>query len=332
MNSASVAVVGGGLAGLACARRLRQAGVPLRVFESRRAPGGRMATRRYQAASFDHGAQYFAASGAGFRQVVEQACAAGAAGRWRPDWPGGDQERKELWVGTPGMSALPRQLAEGLDIEYGARIVRIEHARRGWTLLDDRGAAHTDFGAIALALPAPIAAQLAAPHTALAARVHTVRMAPCWAVMAAFAEPLERLPDASFTGDAVLPWFARNGSKPGRDAAQAWVLHASADWSRREFDSPPERVQRTLLERLAAQAGRALPRPVLADSHRWRHARVETPLGEPCLYDRAAGIGFCGDWCLDARVEAAFQSGDALGAELAEARGDEGSGKMRGSR
>jgi predicted NAD/FAD-dependent oxidoreductase len=331
MNSTSVAVVGAGLAGLACARRLAAAGVVTRVFEAQRAPGGRIATRRHQAASFDHGAQYFTATGAAFRQVVAESCATGAAGRWRPDWPGGEQERKELWVGMPGMSALPRLLTAGLDIEYGARIVRIGHARCGWSLLDDRGAVHADFGTVVLALPAPIAAVLAATHTALAARVHAVRMAPCWAVVAAFAEPLERLPDAAFTGDAVLPWYARNSSKPGRDAGEAWVLHASAEWSRREFDTSPERVQRSLLDRFAAQAGRSLPRAVLTDSHRWRHARVETPLGEPCLYDRAAGIGFCGDWCLDARVEAAFQSGDALGSLLAESRGMEGSGKMRGS-
>ncbi|HEY7753578.1 MAG TPA: FAD-dependent oxidoreductase [Steroidobacteraceae bacterium] len=332
MNSASVAVVGAGLAGLACARRLAAAGVAARVFEAQRAPGGRIATRRYEAASFDHGAQYFTATGAAFRQVVAEACAGGAAGRWRPEWPDGEQERKELWVGMPGMGALPRLLAGGLDIEYGARIVRIGQARRGWSLLDDRGAVHSDFDTVVLALPAPVAALLAATHTALAARVHAVRMAPCWAVVAAFAEPPGSLPDASFTGDPVLPWYARNSSKPGRDAGEAWVLHASAEWSRREFDTSPERVQKALLERLAAQAGKSLPQTVLADSHRWRHARVEAPLGEPCLYDRAAGIGFCGDWCLDARIEAAFQSGDALGAQLAEARGAEGSGRMRGSR
>ncbi len=332
MNSASVAVVGAGLAGLACARRLQAAGLHLRVFESQRAPGGRMATRRYQAACFDHGAQYFTATGAAFRQVVEQAAAAGLVDRWRPHWPGGEQERKELWVGVPGMSALPRRLADGLEIEYGARIVRIEHARRGWTLLDDRGLAYTDFGAVVLALPAPTAAALAAPHTALAARVHAVPMAPCWAVVAAFREPLAGLPDAAFTGDAVLPWFARNGSKPGRDAPQSWVLHASAQWSLCELDAPPGRVQKALLEAFAALAGRELPRPLLCDGHRWRHARVEAPVGENYLYDRAAAIGFCGDWCLDARVEAAYQSGDALGAALAEAREAEGSGRMRGSR
>jgi predicted NAD/FAD-dependent oxidoreductase len=41
------------------------------------------------------------------------------------------------------------------------------------------------------------------------------------------------------------------------------------------------------------------------------------PLGRAFLLDESAGVGFCGDWCLDARVEAAYLSGDALGAALA---------------
>ncbi len=62
MNSLSVAVVGAGLAGIACALRLGEAGVHARVFESQRAPGGRLATRRFAVASFDHGAQYLTAT------------------------------------------------------------------------------------------------------------------------------------------------------------------------------------------------------------------------------------------------------------------------------
>jgi hypothetical protein len=99
-----------------------------------------------------------------------------------------------------------------------------------------------------------------------------------------------------------------------------------------EFDQPVQAVQRALLERFAAHAGRALPRALVADAHRWRHARVEAPLGEPCLFDAESGIGFCGDWCLGARAEAAWESGTALGARLAEARDAAGSGKMRDSR
>jgi predicted NAD/FAD-dependent oxidoreductase len=332
MNSVSVAVIGAGLAGLACARRLAAHGVPFRMFESQRAPGGRLATRRFEAGSFDHGAQYLTATDDGFRQMIAAAQAAGSVERWQPRWPDRDARDRELWVGTPGMTALPRRLADDLDVEYGARVVRLEQGRRGWALMDDRGSAHVDFSAVVLALPAPLAAALAAPHTPLAARAAAVPMAPCWAVMAAFDRPLEGVPDASLSGDPVLPWFARNGSKPGRDAADAWVLHAGPGWSRQAFEQPASVVQKALLERFATHIGQTLPRLLLSDSHRWRHARVERPLGEPYLLDPDSGIGFCGDWCLDARAEAAYLSGDALGMELAQFRRAARSGKMRDSR
>jgi renalase len=130
----------------------------------------------------------------------------------------------------------------------------------------------------------------------------------------------------------MLRWYARNGSKPGRDARDSWVLHAASDWSRVEFDQPAQNVQRALLDRFSEHISRALPRALVSDAHRWRHARVEAPLGEACLLDLDSGIGFCGDWCLEARAEAAWLSGAALGTALSEARLAIGSGKIRGSR
>jgi renalase len=91
-------------------------------------------------------------------------------------------------------------------------------------------------------------------------------------------------------------------------------------------------VQRALLDRFSERIGRPLPRTLLADSHRWRHVRVDSALAEDCLLDLDAGLGFCGDWCIGARAEAAWLSGTALGARLAEARETFGSGKIRGSR
>jgi predicted NAD/FAD-dependent oxidoreductase len=51
-------------------------------------------------------------------------------------------------------------------------------------------------------------------------------------------------------------------------------------------------------------------------AHRWRYARVDRPLGEEAWWDAARRIGACGDWCLDARVEAAFLSGRALAGRM----------------
>ena len=56
--------------------------------------------------------------------------------------------------------------------------------------------------------------------------------------------------------------------------------------------------------------GAAAPNTLLA--HRWRHALVETAIGQPGLWDPATRIGVCGDWCLGGRVEAAYVSGIGL--------------------
>ena len=58
MTLQDVAVVGAGLAGLVCARRLQQAGLAVTVLEKSRGLGGRMATRRIDGSPLDHGARY----------------------------------------------------------------------------------------------------------------------------------------------------------------------------------------------------------------------------------------------------------------------------------
>jgi len=318
MTGRSVAVIGAGLAGLSCATRLAAAGHAVAVLDKGRSVGGRMATRREEACSWDHGAQYFTRRDPGFAALVERAAAAGHAARWLPRWPGGEQESTELWVGTPGQSSLPRFLAAGLDVRTGTRIVTLRRERDAWVLTDDRDGRHGPFGFVVIALPAPQAAALAAGHSTLAPRVAPVPMAPCWAVLVAFDRPLEVPIDADWQDDPVLPWIARNGSKPQRRGLEGWVLHASPGWSREHLEDSPAAVQERLLRAFAARLGAAsLPPMSAVAAHRWRHARVEAPLGEPFLVDAAAGIGFCGDWCLDARVEAAYLSGDGLGAHLA---------------
>jgi renalase len=317
MHQAKFAVIGAGLAGLACARRLADAGRAVTVFDKGRVAGGRMATRRTGLATWDHGAQYFTARDPGFGQLVVQARDAGQLETWRPRWPGGEQEERSLWVGVPGISALPRWMARSLDVVSCTRILSLSRRAAMWNLTDDRGGSFEGFDLVVVAMPAPQAAALADGHSDLARTVASVRMDPCWAVMAAFERRLDAELDADWSPDPVLPWLARNSSKPGRAGLDAWVLHADAAWSREHLDDDAGPVQAALLGRLAERLSLVLPPVAAVEAHRWRHARVEGPLGEAYLLDRGAGIAFCGDWCLDARVEAAFMSGDRLGAELA---------------
>src|SRR4051812_28611384 len=65
-----IAVIGAGIAGIACARTLAQAGHRVSVFEKSRGTGGRMSTRDTEFGGFDHGAQYFTVRDARFEKVL----------------------------------------------------------------------------------------------------------------------------------------------------------------------------------------------------------------------------------------------------------------------
>jgi renalase len=315
-----VAIVGAGLAGLACARTLAAHGVELALFDKGRSAGGRLATRRVeqdgQVFAFDHGAQYLTARGALFRALLD---AAGAR-----TWPA---EGKR--VGVPRMSALARGLAEGLSPAVGREVIALEGGPGAWMLrhvasrrpgstVEDDPRTEGPFDAVALAVPAPQAATLLArPAQHLARVVELVRMAPCWTLMAAFETKLD-LPDTLRPQDGPIGWAARDSSKPGRDAGrECWVVQATAAWSRENLERRPAEAQAALMEAFAALAGAELPPVLFAAAHRWRHALVETPLGAPCLWEPSRGLGAAGDWCIGARAEAAVESGAALGALIA---------------
>ena len=325
-DAPSVTVVGAGLSGLLCARRLTAAGLTVRVLDKARGTSGRMATRREGALRFDHGAQYFTARSQPFRDLVRDWQDAGVVEEWsgplvRLD---GDEVQParpaRRYVGVPGMSAVGRHLASDLDVTLERRVARVERNGRGHLLLDegDQVLAHSD--AVVLAMPAPQAAALVADQSpALAADLEAVPHTPCWALMVRFAEPLPVDWAGAWVADGPLGWLAREASKPGREAGESWVLHARPWWSELMAGLDGERVGQELLRALGALVGRPLPAVDQAQSHFWAHAQPVQALTSGCLGDGL--IGVCGDWCAGARVEGAALSARAVSERLLAALG-----------
>ena len=84
MDEVRIAVIGAGIAGLACARELARADAKVTVFERSRGLGGRLGTRRQGNLAFDHGAQFITARSRSFVKYAEVAGRAGVLGRWSP--------------------------------------------------------------------------------------------------------------------------------------------------------------------------------------------------------------------------------------------------------
>ena len=71
-QTTDVLVIGAGMAGLIAAAELRRAGRRVLVLDKSRGGGGRLASRRIDGATFDHGAQFITTRDPRFADLIEQ--------------------------------------------------------------------------------------------------------------------------------------------------------------------------------------------------------------------------------------------------------------------
>lgn len=327
-----IAIIGAGLAGLTCARRLQAQGHSVIVYEKGGNIGGRMSTRQTELGGFDLGAQYFTASSDRFRKEVTAWRKAG----WVVPWEGklvtldhgraqsagrSDGTGRQRLVAVPGMASLAQHMAQGVEVRTEHAVAALERQGMQWLLsvrCDTVPIAATagPFDAVVLAIPADLALPLLRPVLAFADQVDQAHLAPCWALILGFQDALNLGYDGAWVQSSRLKWIARDASKPQRRPGEHWIGHASPEWSTEHLDDDPERVKEKLLKAFHEATGSPV-NPVYADVHRWLYAQASSTLEADCLWDEAARIGVCGDWFaagLDGsgRVENAYLSAMAL--------------------
>lgn len=295
----NVAVIGAGMAGLQAARRLVDHGCSVVVFDKGRRAGGRLATRRVDGFTFNHGCQYFSARDHEFAEAVTPFSAPWAlAGAGR-------------LTGVPDMAAVAAGLAARLPVRQSAHVRGLRRGADGWRLRFD-ASEEGPFDALVLAVPAlQAAALLDGCGHGFAGRLADVHLAPCWAVMLGFSERQDVV--LGRREDGPVSWVADETSRPAAPAAPVgYVVHGAADWSAAHLEDDAGDVIAALQD-----AAGFFKTPVYAAAHRWRYALADQPLGEAFLWDADQRIGLCGDWCIGGRLEAAYLSGRALGERIA---------------
>ena len=319
----SCLVIGAGMAGLVAARTLQEQGVRVTVLDKGRGVGGRMATRRIGAAVFDHGAQFFTARNPRFRALVGGWLKADAAREWCTGFVGPEgflhSDKHPRYLGVKGMTAVPKFLARGLDIQLGRRITFAEARGRQWTVWTEHG---TIFTADALLLTAPVPQSLAildAGSTALPSQsrsaLDAIRYDPCIALMV---QPTaSRLPapgGLQLPGEPIA-WIGDNRRK-GISTAPAVTIHAGGEFSRTHWDCEDVEIASTLL----TAASDWLSDP--ADDvqvHRWRFAKPTALFPGECLaVSEPLPLVFAGDAFGAPRVEGAALSGMAAAQAILE--------------
>ncbi len=332
-----VLVVGAGISGLACARALHEADVPVRVLERAGHPGGRMSSPplpRLDDGSYpdaarpvDLGAAYFTVSDSDEPAAGDFAALAaswrdrGLAGPWTDTLQarGGDgawesRSGPQRWSAPGGLRSLVADLADGLTIETHRTVTAVTPG----PAVDGEAAR-----AVVLAMPDPQAARLVDAPLRSAEVLAGQEWNPLIAVALGYdARCWDQLAGGDFTAlfvnehpDLVL--VADDGSRRG-DGAPVLVAHTTGDTARRHLDAP-EGVVPTVVDAVTTLL--ELDRtPVWTHAHRWTYASPAVPheTSEDAPYHLDDDfVAVVGDAWGKPRVETAWRSGTLLGRALA---------------
>lgn len=360
-QSLRVAVLGSGVAGSTVARTLADRGVEVTVFEAGRVIGGRTSTRvtrddaRYQ---FDHGGQYISKPKTiAFQDALDRWKLDG----WVKDWSGNfgtavkgdgnftiklevDTEKKERWVGYPGMHSICRNLLHHKNIKVKlqtrADAVYKEDQDSKWDLFHGKDKSNLGSFDWLVATDRNSAAHFrkdlsSAGVDEFRKGVRSIKSVKSLTAMIVFKKPLGLEIDAilfdpkSTNGEfGSLGWAARDTSKPGRDrkdGTECWVLQSHPDAAKtvlkgmKKVNEIREKAKNVLLEDfinsvpVLSDEQVTVPPVVHAVGHRWGAAfplpsQKYLEMDSQLIADRQ--FVACGDYfgVLSGRIEGAYLS------------------------
>lgn len=218
-------------------------------------------------------------------------------------------------VGCPGMSSIPKAMAQGLNVTQGAMVAGLRATTSGWRLAVDD--VWHEAETVVLTIPAPQARDLLGGDHAFHDALADISYDPCIALMAGLDKEAPQ-PFASAIGQGASAWIAHDGGKPARQEQPlaTWVMQADAKFSAqhidRGFDELARMMAPILLEKLGADAD-ALQHAV---AHRWLYSRTARALGQSFLADDGARLLVGGDWALGPDVQHGWASGRAMAAHI----------------
>jgi predicted NAD/FAD-dependent oxidoreductase len=316
---ADVAVIGGGISGIACATALADAGLSVDVFDRGHRLGGRLATQTlrdtgtpYDGRVVDVGASYFTVDDPGFGTVVGDWIDRGLVRPWTDTFHIADGSTVLGTKTGPMRYAAPRglrSLVEDLATVLPSDLVEIRHpidvtdieVRDDGVRVIDR-----DYRAVALCGPDP-------QMDALVAGADAPLWEPVLALLSVYADRAWDFDGAFVNDDPVLSFVADDGSRRGDDAP-VLVAHSTPVLAAGHLAEPVTAAPAMLAVLGNLTSGAA---PEWFTVKRWTYARPAHARPEPFALDGV--VGRAGDgWNGDPRTQSAWVSGDALGQAMGE--------------
>lgn len=313
-----VGIIGAGMAGLAAARRLQEAGHACVVFEKSKGLGGRLATRRIDEFTFDTGVTSLSpgTSALGIEMTekldttdlieIHRRIDVHEYGRISP---GSSTANKGVRYGyRNGVTTIAKLLAEGLEIRLSTPVECINEVANRYELHGEL------FDRVIITSPTP-QTQFLLQTVGERRALDSVRYRSCLSVLLGYGTPDPDVPYFALIDPEQrnpLVWLSLESVKvPGRapEGACAMVAQLNAAYSAEYFAAPDAEIVSEAVAQVRRLLGHEFDHPQVSEVKRWKYSQPELSISFDSANPPGTRVLVAGDGMNGGRAELAYDSG-----------------------
>lgn len=309
-NHQDVIIIGGGISGLMCAKKINNR-IKTSILDKGRNFGGRLATREFKGAIFDHGAQYFTAKSSQFQNYVSQWQKDKIISSWFSSQSNSSIENHPRWISNNGMNQLAKHIANNLNVIRSTEISNISYNENFWKLESLTGSTFSADN-IVITIPAPqiiklfLNSDLRILNSEEINNYFSVKYEKGLAILAILnGESGIESPGFLKPENKNISWIADNYIK-GISPITGLTIHTSPEYSERVFDKTPDEQINELINPLENIVKSKI---IDFQIHKWRFT---TPIIQNIInnnFFERYNLFFAGDSFSGPRIESAALSG-----------------------
>ena len=308
MTKKEIVIIGSGVSGLLCGKRLTEAGHSVLLIDKGRNAGGRLSTRRTDGAVFHHGASSLP-DFYKHKDLPEF----GLKMLKRAEKEKIIQRKGDLFEPLISVSHLVNFFAESLNIQEGCEATSL-NLRNKTIDVTYRNGTHKKLSYDILIISIPpnqaktlINNQLDRFDSCLS----EVEMRSSAAALFSFDFDPELVKETHFSNENVDIYIENNRFKCVQQLF-CLTVHTKEPFARKVVNTDKNKIKELLLKQVSNVVPLSLPKPNYEAGHRWLYGFTERALGKPYLFYTKESVGICGDWCSGSTILDAASSGIKL--------------------
>ena len=308
MNEKKIVVIGAGISGLLCGKRLAKAGHSVLILDKGRNIGGRLSTRRTDGAVFHHGASSLP-DFYSHKELPEF----GLEIFKRAEKEKIIQRKGNLFEPINSVADFVNYCGENLNIQESCEAISLNlHNKTIGIQCRGRVYENTPYDILILSIPPYQAKTLINKQiNEFDGLLESVQMRSSAAALFSFALNPKPIKDKHFSNEKIHIYVENNRFKC-KQQLFCLTVHTKEPFARKVVKTNKNEIKEILLKELSDAIPFSLPKPTYEAGHRWLYGFTERSLGKSFLFYNEENVGICGDWCLGGTILDAASSGIKL--------------------